>query len=484
MKTYDIIIVGGGPAGCALSIYLARDGYSVLLMERETFPRDKVCGDFVSPKGLCYLMELDCWEPIVALGCTPITRSSVYLNGRWLTQGSLPHLADHPTFGLTIPRSKLDEILFRQAQRDGAHTVEGCRVVDFQTGPRGVTVGAEINGRYNHFAARVIVGADGANSTVARKVGLEMTDRRFVFPSLRAYCSGFTLDHTVVYFDRDFFPGFGWIFPVNGSLCNIGVGMVKEPLTKHELCLRDFFGRLKTFVADLAHDQGSTVAISRPAGWPVKTYGGARRNYFDRGLLVGEAACFVDPISGEGIPLALTSARIAASHLRQVFERGKFDLEAFSDYERLWRAHWDPDLKVSDLIVSLIRNRHLVDLWLLSLKINSMTALQDREYAMKAFGILSGLVSAREGLTPEVLFKSLIHDPTFWVEALSLDKNNLVYDLLAKSLNLLAWEGRVATAIWQDRHWFGDWVQEVLSKQHEVLRLLTTAAADPRGEIT
>ena len=96
MKIKDVIIVGAGPAGSALAILLAQEGYSVLLLEKEVFPRDKVCGDLVSAKGLFHLKRLGCYEKIASRGFTPIRRTSVYLNGSKLSDGSLPHLPEYP----------------------------------------------------------------------------------------------------------------------------------------------------------------------------------------------------------------------------------------------------------------------------------------------------------------------------------------------------------------------------------------------------
>ena len=472
MRIKDVIVIGAGPAGSAMATLLAQEGYSVLLLEKEVFPRDKVCGDFVSPKGLFHLKKLGCYEKIASRGFTPIRRTSVYLNGSKLYEGSLPHVPGYPPFAHAIPRNELDEILFRRAQEAGAVTVEGCRVVSFHTTPTMVCVEAQKAGRRRRFAGRVIIGADGANSVVARFADLMMNDARYVFPSIRGYCRGLPFEQAILFVDEDFFPGFGWIFPVSGDLSNVGVGMVKETLGKHRISLKDFFRRFESFIKSIANKNGKTVEINSTKGWPIKSYGGARRNFFERGLLIGEAACFVDPISGEGIPLALESAELGFDTLKLAFERGDFSANLLSDYERRWKERWDPDLKVSDLVVSLIRNRYLAKLWIQSFRVMGMTALQDENYAHKIGGIMAGLIPNREGFSPEVFIKSLLHAPPFWLEAFDIRTRHTFFDTLTRGIEWFTWELGVGRDLLNDFDWFTAWASEVNQKQLELFKIL------------
>ncbi len=470
MRVYDVIIVGAGPAGSALAAYLAREGYRVLLLEKQRFPRDKVCGDFVSPRGLAFLRDLGCMSEIERTGYVRIRKSSIFLNGRKISEGYLPRLPGYPPYGCAIPRSRLDEIIFRQAQNVGAETVEDCRVDDFYTAGDAVIVRAGVQTSPRRFAGRLIVGADGAQSTVARKVGLDMQDHRYVLASIRAYSHGLPLRETILAFDEEFFPGFGWIFPVKDDTCNVGVGMVSEPLTKEGIHLKAFFARFREFLETLAEHHGHRVEIGRPVGWPIKTYGGARRNYFDRGLLIGEAACLVDPISGEGIPLALESAAIAADTIRDVFRSGDFSERGLAGYESRWRARFDPDLKISDLIVSMIRNRHLVKLWMTSFEVMSRTALDDEQYALKTGGILAGLVPNREGLSPDVVLKSIFHGPEFWLRLFEISPQRLLPDLVNRLLDAASWQSTALQHVLNDVEWSANWWREIDQKQRQVFR--------------
>lgn len=470
MKIHDVAIVGAGPAGSALAVYLRRMGLDVLLLDKEDFPRDKVCGDFISPKGLRFLQDLDCLEELQRQPFFPIRKSAVYLNGEKLSEGYLPRISGLPEHGYAIPRKILDEVLFRKAQQLGAETIENARFIDFSiTGKKVKFEIKSAKSKLHTFYSRMIVGADGAQSAVAKSAGLAMQDPRYVLASIRTYCKNLSLNKTVLLFEEEFFPGFGWCFPVDEQLANVGVGMVSDSIKKNRISLKQFYGKLLTFLNKISEEKNLELEIGDPVGWPIKTYGGARENYFDRGLLVGEAGCFVDPISGEGIPLAFETAALASEVIWQAFAKWDFSKDSLADYETRWRQRYDPDLKISDLIVSVIRNKHLVELWLKSFEIMSKTANSDRAYALKVGGILAGIVPNREGFSPEVILKSLFHSPEFWMEIFKISPHNFIEDMIKSGVNFTIWEMTTLNRILGDINWFRDWWIEVNEKQINIL---------------
>jgi geranylgeranyl reductase family protein len=467
MTIHDVLIVGAGPAGSALAIELCRHGHDVLLIDSAKFPRDKICGDFVSPKGLHLLEELGCGPEIRALSCTPIRRSRLYLNSERLVTGELPEVPGLPSHGLAIPRLKLDHILFSKAVAAGAKTSESTRISGLERDPTGVEVRGTKQGKPFFAKGRVLVGADGATSIIARLAGQHDKDPRHTLASIRAYAHGIALDHTLMYFDEQFFPGYGWVFPVRPGLCNIGVGMVTEPLVKHGLRLPDFYQKFERFVRHLARSQGVNVTLDAARGWPIHSFGAPQSNVFERGLLIGEAGGFVDPINGEGIPLALESAKIAARTLRLALSTGQFSALDLKRYESDWRAHFEADLDLSDLVVSMIRNRHLLPLWLTLFRTMSLTANEDPKYAAVTGGILGGVVPARNGVTPEMFLRAMVHGPDFWMRALQLDPTSPV-QWLRRGADALRFQVDLTKAILSDGPWFRAWAKEVENKQRKV----------------
>lgn len=468
MTIYDVMISGAGPAGSALAIELASEGYSVLLMDAARFPRDKPCGDYVSPRALARLDALGCGPEIRALGCSPIRSSRLYLNRDRLVAGELPKVAGLPAHGFAVPRRELDDIIYRRALRAGAEGREGCRVAAFEVTREGVAVTATRDGKPDRALGRLLVGADGATSAVARAAGLRANDNRYTLASMRSYVHGLTVDHTIMYFDESYFPGYGWIFPVRPGLCNIGVGMVSESLIRGGLRLPDYFAKFQRFVRHVGQARGVEVRIESPRGWPIHTYGGARKNYFERGLLIGEAGSFVDPINGEGIPLALESARIAARTIRDALRRGDLSERSLARYERDFRGALDPDLDISDLVLSMVRNRHLLPVWLQLFRGMCRTAERDPRYAEITGGILGGVVPMRQALTPEMFARALWQGPGSLWEQLRGGGARTARDWLADGVGLLRTQVEMTRAIASDGPWFRAWLREVEGKQRNI----------------
>ena len=169
---YDVVVVGAGPAGSAAAIGMALSGWRVLLVDKATFPRDKVCGDFLSPRSLTALGQLGCWEAVSLAQPYSIRRSVVHLNGELISAGAMPEMAGLPGYGLVIPRMIFDEILFRRAEQAGAKTAERFEVEQISVGAHGVTVSGQSSGRSQSFASRLVIIADGARSQLASSLGV------------------------------------------------------------------------------------------------------------------------------------------------------------------------------------------------------------------------------------------------------------------------------------------------------------------------
>lgn len=465
----DVVIVGAGPAGSALAIELGDAGLKTLLVDKEEFPRDKPCGDYVSPKGLSRLKQLGIGEEIDALGSQPISSSKLYLNSKLLVSGDLPRIDNIPDHGLALPRKQLDTILFRRAQAVGVSSLENFSVAGFEKQGSDVFVHGKTGGQKVKIKARLVVGADGANSAIAKQAGLESRDPRYVLASVRAYVHGLTIPHTIMFFDERFFPGYGWVFPIRPGLCNIGVGMVKEPLIRDGINLLAFYEQFKLLVHRLADANGQSIEIEPHRGFPIKSYGGARRNYFDGGILIGEAASFVDPINGEGIPLALDSAAIAAREIKRCVDCGDLSENGLSRYESAWRNHFDPDLGISDLVVSLLRNRSMQAFWISLFKTMSFTAQRDKKYADITGGVLGGVVPARKAITPEMFVRALAHPPSFWRDVYNIEEPFDLRQWSARGKKLLSWQTAFSKQIFSEDSWTRDWIKEIATKQASVV---------------
>lgn len=467
----DVIIVGAGPSGSTLANHLARSGYKTLILDKSHFPRTKVCGDLISAKGLATLDELGCLDEVERESYIPIEYATVYLNGKEFSRHRNPKVPGLPPHGYTLPRVKFDDILLRRAQEVGAEIIEGCRVNTFSSDGDRVEIDATVDGRPQRFSSQMVIGADGVQSIVAKVAGLRVEDGRYVNPAIRAYCHGLKVRETVLWFDENYFPGYGWIIPIDEERCNVGVGIVKEALVRSRLKLKDFYRQIEDRLKQIAREQGVRYRLDKAEGWTIKTYGGAEKNYFDRGLLIGDAGCFVDPISGEGIPMALETAGIAKSVIDDAFRTGAFGAASLANYETRWRAHADKDFKVADLIVSMARNPHLKKLSMSSIRIMGLTAARDKDYALTLGGIMGGLIPASRGLSPDILLKSWMHSPQFWMQAFGMAPHRFLLDLASNGFQLASWQAELIRNTVKDSEWSAEWAREVRQKAVDVFRL-------------
>jgi geranylgeranyl reductase family protein len=437
---YDTIVIGAGPGGSAAAITLARAGWSVLLVDKAQFPRDKVCGDFVNPRSLRVLDGLGCSAALGRAAPNRLEAAHLYLDGEQITAGRIPRSGNLPDYGCTLPRFELDEIIFRQAQAVGVETVENCTVTDVRVERDQATVLAQQAGRTHAFQGRLVIGADGAHSVAARAAGVPARSSKNIIVALRAYFEGVKGDPSVadIFFDRSYSPGYAWIFPLGGGRANVGLGMVQDVYQSYQINLRERFNAWLETDPIARSRLRNARRQGRIVGWPLNTYDAAGRNYCERVMLIGDAASFVDPINGEGIHTALESARIAAAVAGEALQADDLSAAFLARYEHRWREAFDLDLRTADLIVTIVKNRSLAGIWLLGLKMIGEKALTDERYAAICGGILAGVTPTRDSLSPELFIKTLLHGPGFWQRNLGLSADRGMTGLVSEGLSALS----------------------------------------------
>lgn len=387
---FDAIVVGGGPAGSAMGWSLARRGIAVAVVERASFPREKVCGDFVEPAGLRILEAMGCTGDLGFSSRLPITHNRVYFGPRMPYRGEIPYYdGAHgmPGHGFIIPRDELDTVLLANAEATGATVFRATAAssVERKDGLMHVTV-KDKQGT-SELTAPIVVGADGVQSMVAHSAGLRRTDRRHIGVSQRVYIEGVEVDQgeATIWFDEDHYPGYGWMFPMHGGRANMGVGLLSETCDRFGLSVqesfRDAVERLR-----IRHPGCANARIaSKPLGGAVHMYGGITRNHFAGGLLVGDAGGFVDPMTGEGITQGMESSIIGARMVAAALEAGRFEEADLARYEQDFRAHFDPAMLYLVFCATVLRNRHFSEFGFSSTRQGFEKAQHDR-----SFGEVSG----------------------------------------------------------------------------------------------
>jgi geranylgeranyl reductase family protein len=304
----DVLVVGAGPAGSVAALVLARGGARVALADKATFPRDKACGDLVGPRGLQLLFDLG-----VPIPDAPVVGDMVVIG----PSGGRVRLPcgegiTYPGHGIAVTRTAFDAALYEAAVAAGARPLVGR--ADDALFDRGRLEGFRLD-TGAVVRAGTVIGADGATSRVAAAAGL-VDPRRVLFGfAVRTYVEGPVDLPTIVLWDRTpwhAFPGYGWAFPGVGGEANVGLGLgTLADRQRGAQAVRD----LDAFLSHLRDlgllGTGPLTPRRRLGGWlkmgmigTVPAEGPV--------LLVGDAAGLVNPLQGEGIAQAMTSARSAA----------------------------------------------------------------------------------------------------------------------------------------------------------------------------
>ena len=331
----DVIVVGAGPAGSTTAYYLAKAGLDVLLLEKTAFPREKVCGDGLTPRAT---------KQLVAMGID-ISEEAGWLRNKGLRiigggvrlQLDWPELASFPDYGLVRKRDDFDEILARQAQKAGARLYERCNVGepvrDARTG-RITGVQAKLGEEKTPvtFHAPLVVAADGNSSRLSLAMGLHRREDRPMGVAVRTYFTSPRhdddyLESWLELWDRRgpqdrLLPGYGWIFGMGDGTSNVGLGLLNTSAafghTDYHALLRKW---LKGMPAEWGFTEENRTQPIRGAALPM----GFNRtpHYYQGLLLVGDAGGMVNPFNGEGIAYAMESGEILARTIVQALARSR-----------------------------------------------------------------------------------------------------------------------------------------------------------------
>ncbi len=363
---YDVVIVGGGPSGSACAYWLAHAGWSVCLIEKKHFPREKTCGDGLTPRAVHQLSEMGL-EGIVAANGHKYNGLRAFGFGASLEM-NWPEHPIFPNYGYTITRFNLDGLVAENAAKYGAAVLNGVEALDLLepvpgeesglVGASGVVVKDKDTGASTEIRGRYLVIGDGQNSRLGRELGVTRNRDWPMGMALRGYYTSDRHDEPWIDSHLDIrdtngevVPGYGWIFPLGDGRVNVGVGLLSTSgawkgvnTTK----LQEYF------VAQVADAWGLSdeTCLGPPTGGrlPMGLSIGPRVGV--NTLTIGDASGMVNPFNGEGIAYGYESGRLAASVLGEALLAN--DPSALRLYDERLQGAYGDYFKVARGFVRLI----------------------------------------------------------------------------------------------------------------------------------
>ena len=342
-QSFDVIIVGAGPAGCTAALALSESTLNVALIDKSTFPRDKICGDALSPDVVAQLQKL----PIDASSFTKGFDKKLECKAvRFIAPNysfSNISLVNYDLSGYISPRIDFDNYLFEQAKQCKNLTIfEGQEISSIEESPSRISVLMKSG---DCLESPVILGSDGAQSLVKRTLHNEKPDKNHYCAGIRMYFEGVTgftdLNAVELHFYNELLPGYFWIFPLPDNRANVGIGMLSSFVSKKNINLKkELISIIKTH-PNVKDRFINAKIVDDAKGFPLPLGSKKRSISGDRYLLLGDAASLINPLSGEGIANAIRSGRVAADHVIQSHLANRFDAAFNKGYDKeIYRRMW------------------------------------------------------------------------------------------------------------------------------------------------
>lgn len=350
----DVLVVGGGPAGAMTAWELAASGVDVLLVDRAHFPRDKVCSEYLSPEASRLLARMGALDEVESAGAAQLVGMKVrsprghWVHGEFAAQHGFRGFRDR---GLALRRKLLDQILLNRARDAGARVAEGMHVTDLSLDDGGRVIGATArNGAAPAVTirARMTVGADGLRSVVARRLGVARRARWPARVALVAHYSGIPIpaQHGEMHVERDGYLG---LAPVGNGLTNVALVVPRKRLRGieggPEMMLAAWIER-SPLLRERFQGAARVTPLRATGPFAVRV----RRAWVPGAAVVGDAADFFDPFTGEGIYAALRGGEILAPLILEALSNPQSERDNMREYDRQRRAEFGGKWIVERLI--------------------------------------------------------------------------------------------------------------------------------------
>lgn len=406
---FDVIIIGAGPAGIIAAIQLAKQDLNICLLEKSTFPRDKICGDALSVDVLNQLEKIDLnfakrfellTQKTPSSGVKIVAPNQQFLDIPFYYKGD-------KKFGYICKRMDFDNFLFQELKEfKNITVVENCKVKDIVINDNEVivSVDSKLKNKNTKFKSKIILGADGAQSVVNKKTIQNKVNHKHYSAGLRVYYKNVTNFHQEnfieLHFFKDILPGYLWIFPLPNNEANVGIGMLSSYVSKKKVNLKKTLQRLIETDPNLKERFENAEALEKVKGFGLPLGAKKRKISDNRVLLLGDAAGLIDPFSGEGIGNAIRSGRVAAEQVKKCFKNNDFSQQININYDKEIYRLMQKEFKISRTLQNLCKYPRLF---------NMIIKKANKNEALREFLI---------GTLEDVEKKKLLTKPSFYYRLL------------------------------------------------------------------
>ena len=360
VSKFDIAIIGAGPAGCSAALTLRNSQCSVALFEKSTFPREKICGDGICDRSINTLKQINpaYFDEFLA------THKPLCIKNIEIGYKNRSYLVGVKSFGYNCKRLDFDNFLFSLVQRDAKNVTvfQNCGIRKVERTTDGMKLYAN-NGE--EFFTKMLLVCNGASSIIARELTGSKPDKSNLGVAVRAYFSGVKdlKDDTIeMYFKKEYFPGYLWVFPMSDGTANVGFGCLIKDLKED---IRSVFEK---WIADDAklHSRFAGAKNISPLVGGLVPYNVDKFDYFGENFCIcGDAARLIDPITFGGIGNAMASGYYAAQVAEKCVLNGNFSKKGTEEYSKMLQKRIGRDIHYRHIFKKiLMRHRCLLPICL------------------------------------------------------------------------------------------------------------------------